>query len=76
MTESKRIITPLLKEFPKYKIVEEKEKEAKKEVKVVAVLKHEIDSVQKKRDEKNWKESMGNYLLNPKKFKFGLKNLK
>ncbi|MFX0037370.1 MAG: hypothetical protein ACFE9I_17245 [Candidatus Hermodarchaeota archaeon] len=76
MTESKKMITPLLKEFPKYKILDEKETITKKEVKVVAFLKHEIDPVQKKRDEKNWKESMGNYLLNPKKFKFGLKDLK
>jgi len=76
MTASKEKIIPILKEFPKYTILDEIEKELKKEVKIVATIERIFDPIQKRRDEKRWKQTMGYYLLNPEKFKFGLKDLK
>ncbi|MFX1419414.1 MAG: hypothetical protein ACFE9N_10885 [Promethearchaeota archaeon] len=76
MTATEEKIIPILKKFPKYKILNEIEKEIKKEVKIVATVENERDYVQKRRDDKKWKESMGYYYLNPHKFRFGLKDLK
>ncbi|MFX0139294.1 MAG: hypothetical protein ACFFDN_36980 [Candidatus Hodarchaeota archaeon] len=76
MTESKRIISSRVKVFPKYTILDEKEKRTKKKVRSLITLKHRIDPAQKQRNEKKWKESIGYYHLNPEKFKFGLKDLK
>ena len=75
MTASKEVIIPLLKEFPKYVIVEEIKKEAEEKVKVISVEEKEVDPVQKKRNERKWKESEGYYLLNPKRNVFGFKDL-
>jgi len=76
MTTSKEEMFPLLKEFPKYKIFEELKEEAIKEVKQQLKMEEEIDPIQKKRDERNWKKSLGYYALNPNKFNFKLSNLK
>ncbi|UCC19044.1 MAG: hypothetical protein JSV62_13195 [Promethearchaeota archaeon] len=76
MTATEEKIIPILKEFPKYKILNEIEKEIKKEVKIVTVLENNPDPIQKRRDNKKWKETMGFYSLNPNKFRFGLKDLK
>lgn len=76
MTTSKEEMFPLLKEFPKYKIFEELKEEAIKEVKQQLKREEEIDPIQKKRDERNWKKSLGYYALNPDKFNFKLSNLK
>ena len=76
MTESKEKIIPILKEFPKYEILDKIEKELKKEVILVTTVERVFDPIQKRRDEKRWKQTMGYYLLNPGKFKFGLKDLK
>ncbi|UCD01407.1 MAG: hypothetical protein JSV23_11115 [Promethearchaeota archaeon] len=76
MTASKEKIIPFLKEFPKYEILDKIEKELKKEVKVVTTVERVFDPIQKRRDEVSWKQTMGNYLLHPEKFKFGLRDLK
>lgn len=80
MTASKDEVYPLLREFPKYKIYEELKEEAikevKKELKEVVKEKKEVDPIQKKRDKRNWKKSLGYYALNPHKFEFSVKNLK
>jgi len=76
MTESKKIVISSSNEFLKYKTIDEEGNETKEKVKLVTILKHEIDPTQKRRDEKGWKESLGYYLLNPKKLNFGLKDLK
>ena len=76
MTAIKEKIIPILKEFPKYEILDKIEKELKKEVKLVTTIERVFDPIQKRRDEKMWKQTMGYYLLHPEKFKFGLKDLK
>lgn len=69
-------ITPILKDFPKYKVLDEVKERAKKEVDLFTTLETVQDPVQKQRNIKNWKQTMGYYLLHPEKFKFGLKDLK
>ena len=76
MTSSKEEIFPIFKEFPKYKIIEELKEEAVKEVKQLLEKKTDVDPIQKKRDERNWKKSLGYYALNPNKFDFKISNLK
>jgi len=76
MTSSKEEVFPILREFSKYKIIEELKEEAVKEVKQLLEKKTDIDPIQKKRDEKNWIKSLGYYALNPRKFDFSTKNLK
>ena len=76
MTTNIEEMFPLLKEFPKYKIFEELKEEAIKEVKQQLKMEEEIDPIQKKRDQRNWKKSLGYYALNPNKFKFKISNLK
>ena len=76
MTSSKEEVFPILREFPKYKIIEELKEEAVKEVKQLLEKKTDIDLIQKKRDERNWKKSLGYYALNPNKFDFKISNLK
>ena len=44
-------------------------------LKLVKDIKTEIDLIQKQRDEKRWRNSLGYYYLNPEKFRFGLKDL-
>lgn len=84
-TEEKIVST--LKEFAKYRLIEEvKEKldniveEAKenleKEIETIIIKKEPIDPIDKEREEKRWKQSMNYYLLNPQKFTFGLKDFK
>ncbi len=76
MTSSKEEVFPIFREFPKYKIIEELKEEAVKEVKQLLEKKTDIDPIQKKRDERNWKKSLGYYALNPNKFDFNISNLK
>ena len=76
MTVSKKVIVPLLKEFPKYIIVEEIKKETEEKVKQIPVKEKEVDLIQKRRDDRKWKNSMGYFLLNPKKHSFSFKDLK
>jgi len=76
MTTSKNEVLPIIKEFPKYKIIEELKKEALKEFKQEIEAEKEVDPIQKKRDERNWKKSLGYYMLNPEKFKFKISDLK
>jgi hypothetical protein len=72
----KEKIVHALEDFPKYKILDEIKERAKKEVDLFAVPENDPDPVQKRRDLKNWKKSMGYYMLHPKKFKFSSKDLK
>ncbi|MBY9020545.1 MAG: hypothetical protein KGD67_05765 [Candidatus Lokiarchaeota archaeon] len=76
MTSSKEEVLPILSKFPKYKIFEELKEDAVKEVKQALEKEKEIDPIQKKRDERNWKTSLGYYSLNPNKFDFKISNLK
>ncbi len=76
MTTSREEVTPILREFPKYKIIEELKEDAVKEIKKQLEKKKDIDLIQKKRDERNWKKSLGYYALNPNKFDFKISNLK
>ncbi len=72
----KRKVTPLLIDFPKYKILDEIEEKTKEEVKFFTTLETDPDPIQMRRNVKRWKQSMSYYLSNPKKFKFRLKDLK
>jgi len=76
MTTSKEEIFPILREFPKYKVMEVLKEDAVKEVKQILEKEKDIDPIQKKRDERNWKKSLGYYALNPNKFNFKISNLK
>ncbi|MFW9820198.1 MAG: hypothetical protein ACFFE5_11365 [Candidatus Thorarchaeota archaeon] len=38
-------------------------------------IKPKIDMIQKQRDEKRWRKSLGCYYLNPEKFRFCLKKI-
>lgn len=76
MAVVKKQITPVLKEFPKYKILDEIKEKVKEEVYFFTTLETDSDSVQMRRNEKKWKQTMGYYLLHPEKFKFGIKDLK
>ncbi len=75
-----------LKEFVKFKLIEEvKEKLDKiveevkenleKEIETIVIKKESLDPIDKEREERRWKKSMNYYLLNPRKFTFGLKDL-
>jgi len=50
-------------------------KQPKNNLKLVKERKPEIDRIQKQRDEKRWRKSLGYYFLNPAKSKFGLRDL-
>ena len=76
MAVGKKKIVPILKEFPKYKIIDEIEENVKKEVNFFSTLETDSDPIQMKRNERNWKQSISYYLSHPEKFKFGLKDLK
>ena len=76
MAVVKKQITTVLKEFPKYKILDEIKEKVKEDVNFFTSLETDSDPVQMRRNEKQWKKSMGYYLLHPEKFKFGLKDLK
>lgn len=69
-------IIPILKDFPKYKVLDEVKERAKKQVDLFTTLETDQDPVQMQRNIKNWKQGMGYYFLHPEKFKFGLKDLK
>ena len=84
-TEEKIVST--LKQFAKYRLIEEvREKldniveEAKenleKEIETIIIKEEPLDPIDKEREEKRWKQSMNYYLLNPQKFTFGLKDFK
>ncbi len=62
MAESQETI----KEFPQYEPLEEIEDTIEEEITIF---------YKNSGPTKHWKESMGNYLLNPSKFHFGLKDL-
>ena len=76
MTTSKEEVFQILREFPKYKVMEVLKEDAVKEVKQMLEKEKDIDPIQKKRDERNWKKSLGYYALNPNKFTFKISNLK
>ncbi|MFX1387150.1 MAG: hypothetical protein ACFE9M_08050 [Promethearchaeota archaeon] len=87
MATAEEKILSTLKEFAKYRLLEEvKEKldniveEAKenleKEIETIAIRKEALDPIDKEREEKRWKQTMNYYLLNPQKFTFGLKDFK
>ncbi len=87
MATAEEKIVSTLKKFAKFRLIEEvKEKvdnileEAKenleKEIETIVIEKKPLDPVDKKREEKRWKQSMNYYLLNPEKFAFGLKDFK
>jgi hypothetical protein len=76
MAVGKKKITHVLKDFPKYKILDEIEEKIKKEVSFFDTLESDPDPIQMKRNVKNWKQSLNYYLSHPEKFKFGLKDLK
>ena len=72
----KKKVTPMLIDFPKYKILDEIEKKTKQEANFFTTLETDPDPIQMRRNVKRWKQTMGYYLLHPEKFKFGLKDLK
>ncbi|MFX1569234.1 MAG: hypothetical protein ACFFCV_12790 [Promethearchaeota archaeon] len=72
----KKKITPLLIDFPKYKILDEIKKKAKDELNFFTPLESDPDPIQMRRNVKRWKQSINYYLLHPEKFKFRLKDLK
>ncbi|MFX1380677.1 MAG: hypothetical protein ACFFA4_16460 [Promethearchaeota archaeon] len=74
MIESKRTTSLFSEESMEYPIVNEGI--VRKKGKLIKIFKYKVDPIQKKRDERKWKESMGYFLLNPEKFKFGFKDLK
>ncbi|MFX0106367.1 MAG: hypothetical protein ACFE75_12885 [Candidatus Hodarchaeota archaeon] len=76
MTASKEKITLILKEFPKYEILEEVKEKLEKEIGPIIIKKEPVEAIDKKREEKRWKQTLGYYLLNPHKFKFGNRDLK
>ena len=76
MTASKKVILPLLKEFPKYIIVEEIKKETEEKVKKIPVKEKEVDLIQRRRDDRKWENSMSYFLLNQEKHVFRFKDLK
>ncbi|MFX1425459.1 MAG: hypothetical protein ACFFBE_03330 [Promethearchaeota archaeon] len=75
MAVGKKKITPMLKEFPKYKILDEIEEKVKKEAYFFISLESDSDPIQMKRNIKRWKQTISYYLLHPEKFKFGLRDL-
>ena len=87
MATTEERIVATLKEFAKYRLIEEvKEKldnlveEARenleKEIETIVIKSESLDLIDKKREEKRWKQSINYYLLNPNKLKFGLKDFK
>jgi hypothetical protein len=50
--------------------------EPKKETFHIPFVNDEVDLIEKKRALKRWKTTFSYYSLNPKKFNFGIKNLK
>ncbi len=80
MAVVKQKIIYVLKEFPKYKILDEIKEKVKEEVKEEAnfftTLETDSDPVQMQRNENKWKQTIGYYLWHPEKVKFGLKDLK
>ena len=84
-TEENIVLT--LKEYARYrlieeikekldKIVEEARENLEQEIETIVIKKESIDPIDKVREERRWKKSMSYYLLNPRKFTFGLKDLK
>jgi len=76
MTVIKKEISPVLKECPIYKDLDNKKERVKKEVDFFKTLETDSDPIQKRRNERKWKQTLGYYLLHPGKFKFGFKDLK
>jgi len=76
MVVIKKEISPVLKEFPIYKILDNKKEKVKKEVNFFKILETDSDPLQKRKNERKWKQTLGYYLLHPEKFKFGFKDLK
>ena len=85
ITEEKIVST--LKQFAKYRLIEEvREKldniveEAKenleKEIETITIKKKPLDPIDRGREEKRWKQSFSYYCLHPEKFKFGLRDFK
>ena len=76
MVVIKKEISPVLKVFPIYKILDNKKEKVKKEVNFFKILETDSNPLQKRRNERKWKQTLGYYLLHPEKFKFGFKDLK
>ncbi|NHJ21421.1 MAG: hypothetical protein EAX91_10780 [Candidatus Lokiarchaeota archaeon] len=76
MSIVKKEISSDFNEFPNQEFLEESKDNLKKEMSLVTPLEPTLDPVQKKRNEKTWKQSLGYYLLNPEKFSFGLKDFR
>ena len=76
IAKRKVMVTPLLIDFPKYKILDEIEKKTKQEANFFTTLETDPDPIQMRRNIKKWKQTMSYYLLHPEKFKFRLKDLK
>ena len=72
----KKKITPLLIDFPKYKILDEIEKKTKEEINFFTSIESDPDPIQMRRNLKKWKQTMSYYLSHPRKLEFGLKDLK
>ncbi|MFX0008746.1 MAG: hypothetical protein ACFE9R_00395 [Candidatus Hermodarchaeota archaeon] len=75
MTVVRRKIGSDFNEFPNQEFLEGAKDNLKKEMNFFTTLEPALDPIQKKRNEKIWKLSLGYYLLNPEKFEFGLKDL-
>ncbi len=76
MTESKENLASGFEEL--YSIIIEQEdskQEPKDEIIKIPIISEKISLIDKKRALKRWKQSFGFYSLNPKKFKFTLRDL-
>jgi hypothetical protein len=87
METAEEWIVSTLKQFGKYRlleevketsedIVEEAKEKLVREVETIVIQREPLDAIDKQRAEKRWKQSIGYYQLNPHKFTFGLKDLK
>lgn len=75
MTESKNIINYELEQSLSEALKEQFREEAKIETAKIPFIEEESEEIDKERNLKRWKKSIGYYYLNPDKFKFSLKNL-
>jgi len=75
MVITKEVIISDLKDLLEHINLKETEEKSIKEVKPLITVEEGVDPIQKRRDEKRWKKSMGYFLLNPEKFSFKIKDL-
>jgi len=75
MVITKEVIISDLNDLIEFINLKETEEKSIKEVKLLITVEEGVDPIQKQRDEKQWKKSMGYYSLNPEKFSFKIEDL-